>query len=382
MKAATAGLLLAACVLPAAGGCKRAADRATVAATQLPFIADDYAGARAIARETGRPLFVDAWAPWCHTCLSLRSYVFTDPALAAWRDRFVWLAVDTEKDGSAPFLAAHPVDAWPTLFVIDPATERTRAMWRGALRVDELIGWLSEAVGQGAAVGSRERAAEADLTALRRRKTLADDQACVAAAQANLRWMMPGTSRLNVAIEGLTCAQRLPDSAPGRATTLATLADALAGMVEDAKFPLLPDDRSNGYSTLVEAAQAAHDDARTKTLATHWWTLLDHEAARADGPAARAVFDSHRVEAALAQGHPELAIPALEASARDFPADYNPPARLARLYLSAGRIDEARTQIARALALGYGPRRRRLEQLNAEIEAAARPRADRGGKRF
>ena len=66
-----------------------------------------------------RPIFVDAWAPWCHTCRFLRAYVFTDAALAKQAGRFVWLSIDTEKDRNAPFLAKFPVDVWPTLMVID-----------------------------------------------------------------------------------------------------------------------------------------------------------------------------------------------------------------------------------------------------------------------
>jgi tetratricopeptide (TPR) repeat protein len=186
-----------------------------------------------------------------------------------------------------------------------------------------------------------------------------------------LRWMAAGTSRLNVAIEGLTCAQRLPAESPQRSPAVAAFASAIAGMIEDPAFALLPDDRSNGYSMLVEAAQEAGDQARARALATHWMTLLERLAAEATTPAARAVFDSHRVEAALALGRPEAAMPALEASARDFPKDYNPPARLARLYLKAGRIDEARATIERALSLVYGPRRKRLELLQKEIAAAA-----------
>ncbi|MBV9949383.1 MAG: thioredoxin family protein, partial [Myxococcales bacterium] len=37
---------------------------------------DDYPRALAEARARHLPLFVDAWAAWCHTCLSVRSYVF------------------------------------------------------------------------------------------------------------------------------------------------------------------------------------------------------------------------------------------------------------------------------------------------------------------
>ena len=61
-----------ACVSPAliaALACVPAAVTATEAAPAapteaLPFIADDYARALREAKETKRPLFVEAWAPW------------------------------------------------------------------------------------------------------------------------------------------------------------------------------------------------------------------------------------------------------------------------------------------------------------------------------
>jgi tetratricopeptide (TPR) repeat protein len=61
---------------------------------------------------------------------------------------------------------------------------------------------------------------------------------------------------------------------------------------------------------------------------------LDGEAARAKTPAARAVYDPHRLSAYIEIGHAERAIPMLEQSQRDFPDDYNPPARLALAYRS------------------------------------------------
>ena len=87
----------------------------------LPFVRDDYARALAEAKRTGRPLFVDAWAPWCHSCLSMRSYVLADPSLAPLANDFVWLTIDTEKDDNAAFVARFSNRVWPTLWIIDPA---------------------------------------------------------------------------------------------------------------------------------------------------------------------------------------------------------------------------------------------------------------------
>jgi multidrug resistance efflux pump len=68
----------------------------------------------------------------------------------------------------------------------------------------------------------------------------------------------------------------------------------------------------------------------------------------------------------------------LSESERDFPDDYNPPARLARAYLTAKRLDDARAAIDRASARVYGPRSLRVFALAADI---AKERGDRRGER-
>jgi tetratricopeptide (TPR) repeat protein len=71
--------------------------------------------------------------------------------------------------------------------------------------------------------------------------------------------------------------------------------------------------------------------------------------------------------ASLALGDPARVVPALEASERDLPNDYNGPARLAVAYLELGRYDDALAASERASKKVYGPRRLRVEETRAKI---------------
>src|SRR6187549_3827133 len=81
------------------------------------WFADDYTAALAAARASKRPLFVDASAVWCHTCLSMRAFVFDDPALD--RSEFVWLSFDVEGQKNAELAARYPAKVLPTFFIVD-----------------------------------------------------------------------------------------------------------------------------------------------------------------------------------------------------------------------------------------------------------------------
>ena len=64
------------------------------------------------------------------------------------------------------------------------------------------------------------------------------------------------------------------------------------------------------------------------------------------------------------------AIPMLQASEKDFPKDYNPPARLAVALNAVKKYDEALAASDRALARAYGPRKIGILRTRAEIYAA------------
>lgn len=370
----------------------------------VTFIEDDYPRALAKARATKRPLFVDAWAEWCHTCLSLRAFVFPDPAISKKAGDFVWAAIDTEKPANAGFVSAHPMEAWPTLWVIDPSTETAVLRWNGSATATELASLLDDAKlamsrgdsgGQASAAylrGNQETAAGKTNDAIvsyrlalaaaphewpkrarvvealsSRLKANKDYEGCLALAALELPRMAPGTNAKSVAQDAIECLMSVPAGA-GRAHEAEVLA-AAERIAKDPRRSMLADDRSDLYGAIVEGLTFLKRSDDAKRLARDWVALLEREAANATSPAARVVFDSHRYDAYRALGEPERAVPMLTQSERDLPNDYNPPARLAGAYFAMDRYDDALAAIDRALARAYGPRKLRFYALKADILA-------------
>jgi tetratricopeptide (TPR) repeat protein len=395
-------VLLAACGGSRTGPAAPTPTAARAPAAKIEFIEDDYARALDLARAKNLPLFVDAWAPWCHSCLSMRAFVFPDPLVVAKKDEFVWLSLDTEKDTSAAFLKTHPMEFWPTLWVIDPKTETPLLRWGGTTTAPELVTLLDDVKGglagdaaaaylrgnQESAKGNidaailayraalaaappgwprRSRAVEALSSRLRAKK---DCTSQIALAINELPQISAGTSAKAVAQDALLCLVAVPDR-PHKEEVL-VLAEKIA---RDPTQPLLADDRSDLYAEICGTLHELGDVAGAKRVAQPWAAFLEAEAAHAKTPEARAVFDPQRYEAYLVLDEPARAVPMLEQSEKDFPRDYNPPARLAASYFHMKKYDDALKAIDRALALAYGPRQLRLYTLKADIYAAKGERA-------
>jgi thiol-disulfide isomerase/thioredoxin len=347
---------------------KPASDPAKVTAAHevLPFVHDDYPRALAEARKRKKPIFVDSWAPWCHSCLSMKSYVFTDPALAPLADRFVWLAIDTERDSNAAFVAKFTHEALPTLWLVDPETEQVIWRWTGTLTVAELRDALTKDAKES---DTPVRAAHDRVMQLAK----GDEAACAKLALAEAKTLARGTPRADVIATGLECAVSSKLAVETEELASLALKDATA---TDA--PLLADDRSALFEAVVETKKALGDAPAVKATAERWAAFLEGEASKAKTPAARAVFDAHRLGAYLALGQPERAVPMLEQSERDFPDDYNPPARLARAHLEMKNLDAAAAAVERARTRVYGPRIMRVLAMAADI---AKARGDRAAER-
>jgi tetratricopeptide (TPR) repeat protein len=345
----------------------------------------------------------------------MKAFVFTDESLRAEAGRFVWLAIDTEKEQNAPVQEKYPIDAWPTLLVVDPKDERVALRWVGGATVAQLRRILDDgraAVAGGAGGGDADtafasaerhyggrdfpaaakayqealrlappewprysRAVESLLFALSRAHDCATSLEVARAALPRLR---ETPSVLTVAGTGLDCALQAPATHPARADGITFFEKAAREAIANPKVLAAADDRSGLHGVLLEARKDAKDEAGTRKAAAGWALFLEGEAARAKSPEARTVFDSHRLVAYMEMGEPQRAIPMLEASERDFPKDYNPPARLAAAYKEMKRWDEALAATDRALARAYGPRTLRILGTRAEILLA---RGDKEGAR-
>jgi tetratricopeptide (TPR) repeat protein len=208
------------------------------------------------------------------------------------------------------------------------------------------------------------RAAESLLFALSATRQGEECVALALRAYPKLRGTLNGA---DFAGAGLECAMHMPPDAKDRAETVARFEAAVKESLADPKLPLAADDRSALYQALYNAREDAKDEAGMAAVAREWVGDLDARAARAQTDEQRTAMDPNRLGAYQAAGEIEKAIPMLERSEREFPKDYNPPARLAFVYQRLGRWDEALAASDRALALVYGPRRIRVLLVRADI---------------
>ncbi|HET6921706.1 MAG TPA: hypothetical protein VFI16_01035, partial [Anaeromyxobacteraceae bacterium] len=319
----------------------------------------------------------------------MRATVLADRAFVKQAGRFVWLDVDTERPESAPFLEAIPIEVWPTYLVVDFETGQPVLKWLGTATAAQLARLLQdgeravrEAAGEGVqallaradranaegrtdeAVAGWRRALQKGGRGWDRRPRVVESlvlalsgsqpDECARIAQAEGPGLARGQSFANVAAVGLSCALDAPEGAPWGAAALAAL-EPLARQALSAPG-VLADDRAGLHDALVRARLAAGDEAGARKVGEAFWAFLEAEGRRARTPAERASLDSWRVSCAIGLGDAARALPALRASERDLPDDYNPPARLAVLHRELGRSEEALAAADRALARVYGPR--------------------------
>ena len=98
----------------------------------------DYGEALAESRQTGKPIFLDAFTTWCAPCRRMDAEVFTDAEVRrVLEERFVPLRLDMEQPPGLSLGERFQIAAYPTMLVFDEAGELHRAV--GFLDVAALI---------------------------------------------------------------------------------------------------------------------------------------------------------------------------------------------------------------------------------------------------
>ncbi len=385
----------------------------------IVFLEDDYRGALARARAERKPLFLDSWATWCHSCLSMRAFVFPDAGLRPVKDAVVWLSVETEAEKNRAVVEKFPADALPTFLLIDPDSEQVIGRWLGTSSVNEMRQFVQEntaawqasrkgrkpspamvAEQQGHVAQQRgDRAAAADayrrafalssrndplrperldllLAALVHLRTPEGLRECVSLARSELSGTPASPPGADVAVRAAQCASEAKD-APGAAALLTSALSRMEALAGDSTAALSVDDRSDLYANLADALDSLDRHAEAMAAMRKRSALLEAAAAAAPDPVTASTFDAHRAESYLYLGEAPKAEALLAAREKQLPQDYNPPARLARVLLEEKRPAEAEAAVNRALALmSQGPRKAGILGLKARIlEAQGKDRA-------
>lgn len=353
----------------------------------LDFIDDDYPKAQAVARAEHKPLFIDFWATWCHSCLSMQRYVLSDPGMKPVAGQVVWASVETETEKNKPIVERFPLDVWPTFLIVDPETEKVLGRFLGSASVQELRGfvqdgvrsykekgnpdpaWAAQREGDAARIrGDLKAAAEAYGRALSLSKA-SDPQ-----RPERLNLVISALSRLKehrACVQlGLKEARSLPDSAVGAdfQSYAFSCAQALGKDDSDAKrmhelamarlreilakkdAPLAADDRSDALANLSEMLDAAGRHPEAVQAMQERAQVLEKAAAAAPDATMASTFDAHRVDTYLYLDQTKKAEALLRQREKQMPGDYNPPARLARVLFEEKRYPDAEAAVDRALS--------------------------------
>ena len=376
----------------------------------IAWIRDDYPAALACARARKQPLVLDLWAPWCHTCLSMQTTVFQDASFGPDAKRFVFAALDTDRDANAPAIEKLALSAWPTFYVVG-ADEAVLARFVGGASTAQFHAFLDAGAtaagtlpaGPDAHLLAAERAlarkdtatGEAELTTalatapaawVRRPDALVslamakakrkDLEGCLALADKELDATGNTAAASDFLVTTTGCADDLVETAGAtkkaeavtRATALRTRAvTRWQALLADATSPMSVDDRSDAMASLRETLDRLGKHPAAVAVAEKQRALLDQAATAAPTPLAASTYHWPRAEVYVYLGKPLELVPALEASAALLPKEYEPRARLGWVLMKAGKLAEAATWTDQALALVYGPRKARVLGQRADI---------------
>jgi tetratricopeptide (TPR) repeat protein len=214
------------------------------------------------------------------------------------------------------------------------------------------------------------RAPEVLVKQISARRKSGDTQGCIELAMTSAHLTARGgsASATDFALTAVHCAEANDD--PRSRLLSLRLNDAVRQAMNAPDSAMSTDDRSDALLLLRELAIRLGDPDRARQLARQQRELLDQAAAKATTAYGRMTHIWPRVEVYGYLGETAELVPDLEKMVAELPTEYDPPARLAGVYLELGRMDDALAMAERARGLAYGPRKARVLILIGDIHAA------------
>lgn len=365
----------------------------------LTFQSGDFDEAMLAARNSGKLLLVDAWAPWCHTCLSMRETVWNRSELGRFATQFDFLEIDTDRPEALAFVERYPLRVWPTFLVFDPVTRELVASYGGSMSLEETASFLERAArsranpepghrelaqahreaqsGNHASAAALYRQAAGLLAANAKKEAVAgllqtlvaqqQPDRCVDEGMALSDSVQGSSASVDVLLQILRCSSDA-DIKRKEAGQL-FVSERLPRMIEQPAEGASVDDRSDAMGAWAEWLDQQGRKSEARTLQEKRLLLLESTVQAADTPAQAQVHDYQRMLTYLALDRGDEAAKMLEARCKEFPDNYEPPARLAFTLLELGRFEAALAPLARTLELSYGPRRLRYLAMQSKAFA-------------
>jgi tetratricopeptide (TPR) repeat protein len=318
--------------------------------------------------------------------------------LARYAGQFVWLELNYDNEENRAFLTKYGASATPTFFIIDPQDGHVGATQTGAMSPAELTEFLD----RGANVVRAKTQTPADAALTQGDALLAQKPGEAITAYREALRLAPATwPRRELAAASLAVA--LQDSHQWQECAEMAATEA-ADMKRDAMFgrtvvagmwclvsadpapwskeqaarlePLakealslsttVRDHRDELYRTLMYLALSRNDEAGAAKWGDRWLDELDTRKPLNDED--RSAVDIARLENVQVFGDPKRILPALLASERSMPRDWNASLRVAQMESAAKNYDQAIAACERGLARSPGPIGRSwLLRVKAEI---------------
>lgn len=107
---------------------------------KMNFIDQDISSAIAQAKESGKLIFVDAYATWCGPCKWMSANIFTNDTVAEFfNQNFISLKLDMEKGEGIEFKKNYSVKYFPTLLFIDAEGNEMHRSVGASRKVEDYI---------------------------------------------------------------------------------------------------------------------------------------------------------------------------------------------------------------------------------------------------